>query len=133
MNSEQQKRESQLKHAHEYKTEILAPIYWFIAITIGGTLSVVLYAFLSGGNPSNAADISLIWLTLVLIVVGLIVLAGLVFAIVGMDELDRSVDKYAGYTQIKIEKINQTIRKTNENLTAPLRKIFQFMERFRGE
>jgi len=133
MNSQQPMRKSQIKHQEEFKKEILAPIYWFIAICVGGTLAVVLYSYFGSSNLSNAADIGMIWMTLLLIVIGLIVLAALVFAINGMAELDTWVDRYAGIAQTNFEKFNASIRKLNKKLTDPLRRMVEFAERFRGE
>lgn len=133
MNSQQHPRTSQIKHQQEFKKEILAPIYWFIGITIGGTLAVVLYSYFGNGDLSNAADISIVWLSLLMMVVGVIVLAALIFAIMGMVELEAWVDRSAGAVQERYEKINIAIRKINKKLSDPLRRLVGLMDRFRGE
>lgn len=126
-------RKSLLKHQEEYRKQILAPIYGTVALVVLGIAAAVGFTFLGSADPSNAADISLIWLALVLIVLGVIVFASLIMSIMGMNKVLDVVEKYGGLAQHYVERVNQSARKINRQVTTPLRKIIGWANRFRGE
>jgi len=126
-------RESLRRHHDEVKKEILAPIYGTIAFVIVGTLVAVGLTFFGYGNISNAADIGIIWLALLLMILGALVFVALVFSIIGMNKLLTLVEQYGALAQHYVELSNQSVRNLNKKLTDPLRKIVGWANRFRGD
>lgn len=126
-------RESLRRHRDEVKKEILTPIYGAIVLVIVGTLVAVGLTFFGVGDLSNAADIGIIWLALLLMILGALVFAALVFSIIGMNKLQALVEQYGALAQHYVERSNQSVRNLNKKLTDPLRKIVGWANRFRGE
>jgi len=126
-------RASLKRHHDEVKKEILAPIYSTIALVVVGMIIAVGLTYFGFGNLSNAADIGIIWLALLLMILGALVFGALVFSILGLNNLLTLVEQYGEKVQRYVERTNQSVRNLNQILTAPLRKIVGWANRFRGE
>ncbi len=92
------------KHRHEVKIQIYLPVIIGLLVILAGVIAIIIYGFQAGSNLRRWADVSLIWVIVPVMFIGLVLMLVTVAALYGVT---RVLGILPGYSKIVQGYFNQ--------------------------
>src|SRR5512136_2876578 len=110
------------KHRHEVKLHIYLPVIIGLVLILAGVIAIIIYGFQAGSSLRRWADVSLIWVIVPAMFIGLVLMLVTVAALYGVTRLLGILPGYSRIVQGYFNQAGARVSQVTNTLVEPVLK-----------
>ncbi len=111
------------RHRHETQRQIYLPLAIFLVLVFIGVIAIIIYGLGVGANLRRWADVSLIWVLLPFMFIGVLVMIASIGVLAGVTHVLGILPGYGNIAQAYFRQIEDKVASVTDGIVEPLLRV----------